>query len=460
MNNLTKTDPFTIKNIRLFIAFRVFFNARFYYPVFTILFLDFGLTLEQFALLNAVWAATIVIMEVPSGALADAFGRRKLLVFSGMLMVVEVALLCVVPKGHPNLLFGVFLFNRVLSGTAEASASGADEAIAYDALKRAGSVEDWGRVLDRQMRAQSAAFILAMTLGGAVYDPSVMQWVTNWLGFNIAITQDITLRFPIYLTLLMAVLTLLTALRMQEVVTSENGNECADREECGISILRAFELTFQAGRWILKTPFALIIIVVGLTFDSIIRMIITLNSQYYRLIELPEASFGLIGSGMSVLGLFIPRLCLRLAERHSPSFIFAIMSVLSLLGLWGITLMIPVFGVVPILLLFSVMFFLNFFQSHYLNRIANSEQRATILSFKGLANNLSYGFLGILYSLLVALLRDRLMESQPQLKDNLLNIVFIHSLDWFPWFFLAAMVVMVLYARRQLRHSVEHKKRG
>ncbi len=34
--------PFNHANIRLFIAFRVFYNARFYYPVFTILFLDFA----------------------------------------------------------------------------------------------------------------------------------------------------------------------------------------------------------------------------------------------------------------------------------------------------------------------------------------------------------------------------------------------------------------------------------
>ena len=77
------TSPFGIRNVRLFIAFRVFFNARFYYPVFTILFLDFGLSLEQFALLNAAWASAIVLLEVPSGALADTFGRRNLLMVTG-----------------------------------------------------------------------------------------------------------------------------------------------------------------------------------------------------------------------------------------------------------------------------------------------------------------------------------------------------------------------------------------
>ncbi|MGD8213114.1 MAG: hypothetical protein PVF32_24840, partial [Desulfobacterales bacterium] len=90
LNNKEFVDPpngkpaLAIRNVRLFIAFRVCFNARFYYPVFTILFLDFGLTLEQFALLNAAWAASIVLLEVPSGALADTIGRRNLLVATGI----------------------------------------------------------------------------------------------------------------------------------------------------------------------------------------------------------------------------------------------------------------------------------------------------------------------------------------------------------------------------------------
>ncbi|MCK4786025.1 MAG: MFS transporter, partial [Desulfobacteraceae bacterium] len=69
MSTAPYRSPFSIPNIRLFIAFKVLFNSRFYYPVFTILFLDFGLTVAQFAILNAVWAATIVVAEVPSGAL-------------------------------------------------------------------------------------------------------------------------------------------------------------------------------------------------------------------------------------------------------------------------------------------------------------------------------------------------------------------------------------------------------
>jgi MFS family permease len=161
--SLAVTSPFQVPNVRLFIIFRVLFNARFYYPVFSILFLDFGLTLSQFAILNAVWAATIVLCEVPSGALADSFGRRNLLVFAGSLMVVEIALWAFVPRGNLELLFWAFVVNRILSGMAEAAASGADEALAYDSLQQQGDSADWGRVLERQIQIQSAGFIIAMS---------------------------------------------------------------------------------------------------------------------------------------------------------------------------------------------------------------------------------------------------------------------------------------------------------
>ncbi len=54
---------FLSRNIPLFIAFRVLFNARWYYPVLAVLFLDFGLSIEQYALLNVAWAVAIVGLE-------------------------------------------------------------------------------------------------------------------------------------------------------------------------------------------------------------------------------------------------------------------------------------------------------------------------------------------------------------------------------------------------------------
>jgi MFS family permease len=460
VNTSPVISPFSIRNVRLFIAFRVFFNSRFYYPIFTILFLDFGLTLDQFALLNAAWAAAIVLLEIPSGALADTIGRRKLLVVAGVLMVIEIALLCFVPLGNAGLLFAVFIVNRILSGAAEAAASGADEAIAYDSLKKEGDARDWPRVLEKQMRMQSIAYIGAMSLGAAVYDPALMQRLMNLLGLDVNLTQDITLRFPLYLTFIMAIMTLLTTLRLEEV-NSPTAPDCRPAEACAPTIWQAFKLTLQAGGWILKTPFALVVILAGLMFDNCIRMVVTLGSQYYRLISLPEASFGLIGSGLAVLGLIIPRLAYKMVNRHTPTYNLGVMTAVSMLGLIGMTFFLPFIGMIPVALLAVVMYMGRFFQSHYLNRITASHQRATVLSFKGLSFNLAYGVIGVLYALLLATLRPQMAVSQPDLgRTALENLVFIKSIGWFPWYFLVTMAMLLVIARWQLKNTDVHKKVG
>ena len=84
--NLSESDRLRIAaNPSRFIWFRIFFNCRFYYPVYAIMFLDFGLSEEQFAYLKVAWALSIVLLEVPSGALADQLGRRTLVVLAAVL---------------------------------------------------------------------------------------------------------------------------------------------------------------------------------------------------------------------------------------------------------------------------------------------------------------------------------------------------------------------------------------
>ena len=71
------------------------------------MFLDFGLTISEFATLNLVWAISIILLEVPSGALADQLGRKKLVVISAILMVAEIGILLITPVDLESF-FGCF----------------------------------------------------------------------------------------------------------------------------------------------------------------------------------------------------------------------------------------------------------------------------------------------------------------------------------------------------------------
>lgn len=443
-------SPFQIHNVRMFILFRVLFNARFYYPVFSILFLDFGLTLSQFAILNVVWAATIVLCEVPSGALADTIGRRNLLVFAGLLMVIEIAIWAFVPRINLTLLFWVFVLNRILSGMAEAAASGVDEALAYDSLQNEGNIDDWGRVLERQIQVQAVGFVIAMTLGGVVYDPQLLQKGADLLGLGMAITRETTLRLPIYLTLVTAVLTLLTTLQMREIVGEARVASGQKRQV----IKASFHLVWEAGRWIVKTPFVLGVMLFGLLYDSVVRMVITVASQYYRIIAIPEALFGVLGSLLALLGFFIPGIARRLSEKRSALFNLLLTAGLILSGLVGMSLVWPIFGFLPALLLFSNLYLMGFFLSYYLNQATSSERRATVLSFKGLFLNLGYGGIGILYALLLAHLRGQVSAETEMAEETLKNIVFVDSLPWFSWYFVVCLLVLLLCFTKPLRNKL------
>ena len=426
---------FSIPNIRLFIAFKVFFNSRFYYPVFTILFLDFGLTVAQFSILNAVWAATIVLAEVPSGALADIIGRKQLLVFATSIMMIEIGIISFVPKTDPDIIFIVFLINRVLSGLAEAAASGADEAIAYDSLAAKGDPGQWGRVLEILMRFQSIGFIIAMSVGAAIYDPNLLEKICRFFGFTLSFSQETTMRFPLYLTFILAICAFITTLRMEDPEPTASDTESAP-------VRQAFGLTIKAGLWILKTPFALSVILFGMLFDGIIRMTITLSSQYYRMIELPESTFGIIGSVVAMFGLVIPKMAKKIAENHSPSYALWLTTFLTATGLITMSFFWPYAGLIPALITFCTMYFIGFFVSFYINQITSSAQRATVLSFKGLAYNISYGVLGVLYALLLKI------KKQGLTSEDIENTVFVDTFSGFPitfivWFFIVLGIYMM-----------------
>ncbi len=425
-------SPFSVPNIRLFIAFKVFFNSRFYYPVFTILFLDLGLSIAQFAILNAVWAATIVLAEVPSGALADIVGRKQLLVFATFIMIIEVGIISFVPKIDPSTLFIVFMVNRILSGLAEAAASGADEAIAYDSLKAESAPDQWGRVLEVLMRFQSIGFIIAMTVGAAIYDPDMLGKICRFFGFAMTFSQETTMRFPLYLTFILAICAFITTLRMEEPDMDQSSSRTKKNQ-----IGQAFGLTLKAGLWILKTPFALTIILFGMLFDGIIRMVITLSSQYYRMIDLPESSFGIIGSLVAMFGLVIPKIAKKIAENRSPQYALFITLFLTVTGLVAMSFFWPYSGLLPALITFSAMYFTGFFVSFYINQVASSDQRATVLSFKGLAYNVSYGLLGVLYALLLKI------KKQGIISEDIENLVFMETFSWFPITFIVWFLMLL-----------------
>ena len=427
------------RNLKRFMIFRLFYSARFYYPVLTILFLDYGLSLEQFGILNLVWALTIVLAEVPSGALADIVGRKRLLIFAAILMVIEMSLLVLVPIGSSAVLFYVFLANRICSGLSEAAASGADEALAYDSLKALGRENEWGHLLEITTRVVSIGFFTTMIVGAFAYDSAVVNGVIATLDGQWHVPDEIVIRLPIVLTLMTSLIVLGTTLRFYDI--DENVQE-QEPAQSGSAVRESFVQIIKAGKWTLGHQFILFVILTALALDSVARQFVVLASEYYRAIDIPISWYGFICAGLALLGILNARLARQMATHLSPFYNFIILSAVLLLSLWGVTHAIPYWGVVFAVGVFLIIGMVQFLASYYINAAVSSKIRATVLSFKGLALNLGLGVASLLYTALVGSLRSG-QDAQLE-EDALQHYVFVEAFKGFPLYYLGLFSVIIL----------------
>ncbi|GAA2646022.1 MFS transporter [Nonomuraea recticatena] len=133
------------------------------YPVYALLFSDSGLTVPEITSLLVIWAVSGLLLEVPSGALADTLSRRALLVAAPLLGAAGFALWTAVPA------YWAFAVGFVLWGAREALESGALEALVYDHLDHDGAAEEYAKVMGRARSVGLVAVALSMAVAGPVF---------------------------------------------------------------------------------------------------------------------------------------------------------------------------------------------------------------------------------------------------------------------------------------------------
>ncbi|MEV0176247.1 MFS transporter [Streptomyces sp. NPDC050803] len=160
------------------------------YPVYALLFVDTGLSLWQISSLFALWSVTGVLLEVPSGAWADAVSRRLLLWLGPLLTAVGFALWVLVPS------YWAFAVGFVLWGVRGALGSGALEALVYEELDRLGAADRYARVMGRAQAAGLVAVMAAMAGAGPVFAYGGYAAVGAASVLACLLTAAVATRFP------------------------------------------------------------------------------------------------------------------------------------------------------------------------------------------------------------------------------------------------------------------------
>jgi MFS family permease len=123
--------------------------------VYALLFTDHGMSSWQLSSLLVIWSATGILVEVPSGALADAYSRRLLLIVGPLLTAAGFALWVFTPS------YLAFAAGFVLWGVKGSLASGALEALLYEELDRTGEAAAYPRLTGRAHAVGVVAVLLA-----------------------------------------------------------------------------------------------------------------------------------------------------------------------------------------------------------------------------------------------------------------------------------------------------------
>jgi hypothetical protein len=154
------------------------------YAVYSLLFADHGISPAQISVLFIVWSLTSFVCEVPSGAWADSFDRRRLLVLSAAIYALAFT------SWNLWQTFTGFALGFVLWGLSSSLMSGTFESLVYDELVERDERASYPRLIGW---ANSTAMLanLAATASAALLIHLDGYRLVGWISVGFALLQGV-----------------------------------------------------------------------------------------------------------------------------------------------------------------------------------------------------------------------------------------------------------------------------
>ena len=153
-------------------------------PIIVLFFQEHGLTLTEVMILQSIYSFSVALFEIPSGFIADIFGRKRTIVLSTIFTFIGFLVFSFFGG------FYTFAIAQVLVGIGGSLMSGSDSAIIYDTLLETNSKTTYTKIEGRTYAIGNFSEAFAGILGGflavgSIYLPIYVQ--TSILFFSIPI---------------------------------------------------------------------------------------------------------------------------------------------------------------------------------------------------------------------------------------------------------------------------------
>jgi MFS family permease len=353
--NRRRDDARLSRDLKLFRVYRFLSMSYLYTPVLLSFFGLRGLDFKHITLLNTVYALTVCLFEVPTGALADRFGRCRAMMLGSLLM----ALGCVINFSGRD--FWTFALGEGLLALGMTLSSGADSAYLFDLLKAHDREHEYRRHEGSATAAKLLGMAVATVAGGVLthyYGPAITYAVTACVCSAAALVA--------------------MAMREPSFTRVDDSNFLVGMAHATRAVATQAPLRFAVG-------FSVLVF-------TLTRMGIYLHPKYLGDVGLDAKWTGVIMAVLSVAGAYA-------AHR--------IDAVRRVLGegrlVWGLPLLmaasygllgryVALWGIVLLAVQSVVNGLYSPFSKELLNReIVDSGQRATVLSVESMARRLAFG---------------------------------------------------------------------
>ena len=138
-------------------------------PIIWLFYEENGLTITDLFVIQAIYSVTIALIEIPSGYVADVFGRKNSMIigtFFSFLGILTYSL---------SFGFDGFLLAALCLGVGQSFISGSDTALMYDSLVELNRSDDFirleGRTISMGNLAEATAFIIGGFWPKLAYEP-------------------------------------------------------------------------------------------------------------------------------------------------------------------------------------------------------------------------------------------------------------------------------------------------
>ena len=364
-------------------------------PIIVLFYEEQGLGLHEVFVLKSVYSVAAVTLEIPSGYLADVWGRKRCLFWGSVLFFLGYLLYSFTGA------FSAFLCAELLLGAGQTLVNGADSALLYDTAAHYKAEQHYLRYEGRLTMIGNFAEAIAGIFGGLL--------------------AAYSLRFPFYGQAIVAFIGIPAALAIREYNHSR-----AVRNPAG-EMLRIIRYSLGENKVLrYNILFSGIIGAATLTMAWFVQPIL-------MQLQTPTSYYGVIWTVLNltvgIAALYSDRVEQALGMRRSNGLILVV-----IVGGYASLALLPLtYACLAILFLFYIVRgFATPILKGYINQMTFSEMRATVLSIRNFIIRLLFaaiapfiGWLNDYYSLQVALLISALIIGIP----GFLFLVLQHRLN-------------------------------